>query len=110
MSKMPMPKLEPLMFDDIEFNIKQYAIQGKMVVGKFTLSLGQSLQNSDAQINHRIKEELAKSMAIYLLENNLAEFTMREDHLNMAKEYRVRCYLTPDEQVRLIRSLYDKPI
>ena len=110
MSKMSMPKLEPILFDDIEFNIKQYAIQGKMVVGKFTLSLGQSLQNSDAQINHLIKEELAKSMAKFILENSLAEFTMREDHLNMAKEYRVRCYLTPDEQVRLIRSLYDKPI
>lgn len=103
-------KMIPVMFDDIEFNIKQYVIQGKMVIGKYTLSLSEYLQQSDAQINHHIKGELAKSMANYLIENGLAEFTMREDHLNMAKEYRVRCYLTPDDQVRLIRSLYDKPL
>lgn len=103
-------KIIPGMFDDLEFNIKQYAIQGKMVVGKFTLSLNQQLQLPDAVANLLIKEELAKSMANYLIENKLAEFTMREDHLNMTKEYRVRCYLTPDEQVRLIRSLYDEPV
>lgn len=103
-------KMIQMLFDDIEFNIKQYAIQGKMVVGQYTLSLSQSLQLPDAAANLLIKEELAKSMANYLIENNLAEFTLREDHVNMTKEYRVRCYLTPDDQVRLIRSLYDKPI
>lgn len=98
------------MFDDIEFDIKQYTIQGKMVVGSYELSLSKHLQLSDAAVHQLIKEELVKGLVNFILENKLAEFTQQEDHLNMSKLYRVRCFLTPDDQVRLIRSLYDKPV
>lgn len=98
------------MFDDIEFDIKEYTIQGKMVIGEFDLSLNKLMHLTDAKAEHRIKEELANSLAKFILENKLAEFTMQEDNNNMSKRYRVRCFLTPDEQVRLIRTLYDKPV
>lgn len=98
------------MFDDVEFDIKQYAIQGKMVIGSYELSLSKHLQLSDAAAHQLIKEELTKGLAKFILENKLAEFTHQEDQLNMSKRYRVRCFLTPDDQVRLIRSLYDKPL
>jgi hypothetical protein len=98
------------MFDDIEFNIKEYPIKGKMVVVQFTLNLSEieMLELQNGQIaNNIIKESLCKSMVNVILENKLAEFTMLENPVDMSKKYRVRCFLVPDEDVRLIRKLYD---
>jgi hypothetical protein len=95
------------MFDDIEFNIKEYPIKGKMVVGQFTLSLSEMLQLQNGQVENIIKQQLCESMVKAILENKLAEFTMLENVVDMSKTYRVRCFLTPDEDVRLIRKLYD---
>jgi hypothetical protein len=95
------------MFDDIEFNIKEYPIKGKMVVGQFTVNLSEMLQLRNDLVESIIKESLCKSMVNVILENKLAEFTMLENPVDMSKTYRVRCFLTPDEDVRLIRKLYD---
>ncbi len=95
------------MFDDIEFNIKEYPIKGKMVVVQFTLNLSEMLQLQNGQVENIIKESLCKSMVNVILENKLAEFTMLENPVDMSKKYRVRCFLVPDEDVRLIRKLYD---
>jgi hypothetical protein len=95
------------MFDDIEFNIKEYPIKGKMVVGQFRLNLSEMLQLPTGQVENDIKETLCKSMVNFILENKLGEFTMQEDPINMTKIFRMRCFLTPDDQVRLIRKLYD---
>lgn len=95
------------MFDDIEFNIKEYPIKGKMVVGQFTVNLSEMLQLPSGQVESIIKQRLCESMVNFILENKLAEFTMLESPINMSKMYRVRCFLTPDEDVRLIRKLYD---
>jgi hypothetical protein len=95
------------MFADIEFNIKEYPIQGKMVVAQFTLPLNEVLHLSDASAGALIKKEMSERMTHYIIENGLAEFTMQEDKLNMAKVFRMRCFLAPDEQVRLIRKIYD---
>ena len=95
------------MFDDIEFNIKEYPIKGKMVVGQFTVILSEMLHLPTGQVENFIKESLCKGMVNFILENKLAEFTMLENPVDMSKTYRVRCFLTPDEDVRLIRKLYD---
>jgi hypothetical protein len=95
------------MFDDIEFNIKEYPIKGKMVVGQFTVILSEMLHLPTGQVESIIKESLCKGMVNFILENKLVEFTMLENVVDMSKTYRVRCFLTPDEDVRLIRKLYD---
>jgi hypothetical protein len=95
------------MFDDIEFNIKEYPIKGKMVVGQFTVILSEMLHLPTGQVENVIKESLCKGMVNFILENKLVEFTMLENVVDMSKTYRVRCFLTPDEDVRLIRKLYD---
>lgn len=97
------------MFDDIEFNIKQYPIQGKMVVGEITINQIDLINiPHDVGIKEHIKGNLLKKLVNYMLENKLAEFTVTDDPLNASKLYRVRCFVTPDEQVRLIRQIYDK--
>lgn len=93
------------MFDDIEFNVKEYAIKGKMVIGRCKLSeMDYSLLNlTDDEMKQKIKERLSKQLINYLLEERLAEFTMLKDPLSENKMFYVRCFLTPDDQVRILR-------
>ncbi len=54
------------MFDDIEFNIKEYPIGGKMVTGKCIVTDAQymDLRLSDDDLKLAIKKDLAKQLAL----------------------------------------------
>lgn len=97
------------MFDDIEFNIKEYPIGGKMVTGKCIVSDSQymSISIPDDDLKVAIKKDLAKQLAMYLIDNKLVEFTMMQDPMDFSRMYHVRCFVTPDDQVRLLRKIYD---
>jgi hypothetical protein len=41
-----------------------------------------------------------------MLENKLAEFTMTEDHARATRTFRVRAYLAPNDQVKILRTAY----
>lgn len=51
-----------------------------------------------------IKAELAHKLATAIIENQLCEFTKVPDLNNMSTVYRVRAYLTPKEQCKIIRQ------
>ena len=97
------------MFDDIEFNIKEYPIGGKMVTGKCIVTDDQymDLRLSDDDLKLAIKKDLAKQLALHLIDNKLAEFTMRENAADFSRTYHVRCFVTPDDQIRILRKMYD---
>jgi hypothetical protein len=95
------------MFDDIEFEIKEYPIQGKMVIGTYTLSMAEAIKLNNQMTGMVVKENLTQKMVNFILENKLAEFTMQESPVDITKTYRIRCFLTPDDQVRVIRKLHD---
>lgn len=96
------------MFDDIEFNIKEYPIKGQMVMGQVILKEIDLINIPlGVDIKTHIKKNLLKRLINHMLKNKLAEFTVTDDPLNASKLYRVRCFVTPDEQVRLIRKIYD---
>lgn len=90
-----------MMFDDIEWDIKEYPIKGKMITGQFSVSLNQmmSIRSPDMEI----KEELTRQLAQAILQYKLAEFTVQENPVDMSKMYRVRCFMTPDDHVRILR-------
>lgn len=95
------------MFDHIE--IKEYPIQGKMVIGQLIVKDIDMLNMPfDVDVRTHIKNNLLKELVQYMLENKLAEFTVSEDYANGSKLYRVRCFVTPDDQVRLLRQVCDK--
>lgn len=94
------------MFDDIEFDIKHHTIGGKLVTGTTSISLSDSkFLHGDLPVDSYIKKELCEKIVSFILENKLAEFTMQENVSDMSKTYRVRCYLAPDDQVRVLRQL-----
>jgi hypothetical protein len=53
-----------------------------------------------------IKKRLLIQMLEYMLENKLVEFTVVEDHARATRTFRVRAYLAPNDQVKILRTAY----
>jgi hypothetical protein len=93
--------------NDVTFTTHDYAIGGKMVVGSCTMTEMEAIDMmTDIGGKERIKQSLIRQMASYILENKLAEFTMTEDHARATRTFRVRAYLAPNDQVKIIRTAY----
>jgi hypothetical protein len=93
--------------NDVTFTSYDYAIGGKMVVGSCTMTEMEAIDMMD-NIGGKamIKKSLIDQMASYMLENKLAEFTMTEDHARGTRTFRVRAYLAPNDQVKILRTAY----
>jgi hypothetical protein len=94
------------MFDTLDVNTYDYTIGGKMVVGKVTLDPSFSeLMLSDVEARKLLKERLCKDLVVYMLENNLVEFTKMEDPATLRSTVYVRAYLAPNDQVKILRTV-----
>ena len=93
------------MISDPIFEAHDYAIGGKMVVGRAEMdeSFTMLLQDGDKDAVKHIKEKLIHDMAQYMLENNLVEFTHVDDPLTFRRKIAVRAYLAPNDQVKVLR-------
>ena len=91
-------------FEPLKFETEDIAIGGKMVVGSIVVTAETLLRiQSEAEYARYIKEKLAQQLSEFLIENKLLEFTTGEDAVNQTKMIRVRGYLAPDSQVKLLR-------
>lgn len=93
------------MISDPIFETHDYAIGGKMVVGRAEMdeSYTMMLQNGDKDAVKHIKQKLIHDMAQFILENNLVEFTHVDDPLTFRRKIAVRAYLAPNDQVKVLR-------
>jgi len=90
--------------EPINLQHEEIAIGGKMVVGSIVVTAEKLLRiQSEAEYANYIKTHLTKQLVEYLIENKLLEFTTGEDPVNQTKMVRVRGYLAPDSQVKLLR-------
>jgi hypothetical protein len=87
------------------FQSYDYAIGGKMVVGRATMTdhYRMLMEDGDADAKQNIKRELIMQMADYMLQNNLVEFTYQDNPMDMSRTIAVRAYLAPNEQVKILR-------
>jgi hypothetical protein len=93
--------------NDVTFTAHDYAIGGKMVVGSCTITEMEAIDMLNiAGGKEEIKRRLLTQMLEYMLENKLAEFTMTEDHARATRTFRVRAYLAPNDQVKILRTAY----
>jgi hypothetical protein len=91
--------------NDPIFSAYDYAIGGKMVVGTVIMDEMEAMKLDDTIGGKaELKERLLYQMVEYILEKNLAEFTVAEDRANGMIKYRVRAYLAPNEQVKILRT------
>jgi hypothetical protein len=89
-------------FDENTFNVHDYAIGGKMITATYTASYLDAMAWKTDFETH-VKEQLAKNLAKFMLDNKLIEFTKISNHYSEDILYNARCYLAPDAQVRIIR-------
>jgi hypothetical protein len=91
--------------NDPVFSAYEYAIGGKMVVGTVIMDEMEAMKMDDTIGGKaELKENLLYQMVDYILKENLAEFTMVEDPANAMRKYRVRAYLAPNDQVKILRT------
>ena len=88
--------------DDISFNVKDYAIGGKMVGAAYVVSYV-DVMSWKTNFEDYVKEQLAQQMVRYMLNNKLIEFTKKSSATSDNITYRARCYLTPDDTVKILR-------
>jgi hypothetical protein len=93
--------------NDVTFTTHDYAIGGKMVVGSCTMTEMDAIDMMDIiGGKEEIKKRLLIQMLEYMLENKLMEFTMAQDHARATRTFRVRAYLAPNDQVKILRTAY----
>lgn len=89
-------------FDDSPSDTISNIIQGSPVKAYITLPRIEEIKIDDVQ--SFVKKKLAELIAEEILKNKLCEFTKE---LNVADDttiYRARAFLTPDDQVRVMRE------
>jgi hypothetical protein len=87
------------------FETYDYAIGGKMVVGRAEMSDSYRLmmEDGDAAVIMQLKEKLTRDMVTFMMENKLVEFTHRDDPITMHRQLMIRAYLAPSDQVKILR-------
>ena len=90
---------------DAMFSSYDYAIGGKMVVGRAEMdeAFREMMDNGDKTAILQVKEKLTRDLVIYMLENKLVEFTHHDDPITFRRQLAIRAYLAPSDQVRILR-------
>jgi hypothetical protein len=91
--------------NDVVFQSYDYAIGGKMVVGRAEMneSFKLMIEDGDAVAIMQLKEKLTRDMVTFMMENKLVEFTHHDDPITMRRQLAVRAYLAPNDQVKILR-------
>lgn len=91
-----------------QFDTFDYAIGGKLVVAKTTVTeaVKELMQDGDPGAIHHIKSELIHQLADYMLSKQLVEFTHWDDPISYNRTIAVRAYLAPNDQIKVIRTTH----
>lgn len=84
----------------------EHPIQGQMFMVSFTASDKFMFDTPVDVWKQEVKKRLAIDLAEKMLEEGVIEFTQIQDLAWGHKTIRARCYLVPDNQVRILRTLY----
>lgn len=89
------------MMTNVTFNQWEHPIGGKLVVG--TTRINETyLMNTNWEA--KLKQDLVEHLVNYILEQKLVEFTKVRDPVSLDEIIRVRAYLAPDDQVKILRT------
>jgi hypothetical protein len=77
------------------------AIGGKLVNVNIKLSNFDTISLNPDAIKWRVADHLVK----YMIENKLIEFTKQDNPIDNSTTINARCYLAPDDTVRILRQM-----
>jgi hypothetical protein len=75
-------------------------IQGKMISVEMRLDASEAMQMDDLELKNRLITKLVRE----LMDGKCIEFTKQQDVVTMETIVRARIFVTPDDQVRVIRK------
>ncbi len=75
-------------------------IQGKMVFAEMRLDANEAIQMDDLELKNRLITKLVTE----LMNGKYIEFTKQQDVARMETIVRARIFVTPDDQIRVIRK------
>lgn len=92
----------PLGFDN-PVEVTDLAIGGKMVTIRSEISDVNLQHMNDETWRQTIRSELAHKLATFILQHGLCEITTMQTPHSMSRTIAIRCYLAPNDQVKLLR-------
>ena len=84
----------------------EHTIQGQMFMVNYQASEVDVATMSNGGVKDRIKESIAFSLAMKMIEEGAIAFTQIPDIASGTTTIKARCFLVPDNQVRILRTLY----
>ena len=110
MAQIPKNLMIPINVDAGGYTYNAYAepnhtiqgfIQGKMLTVSYAMGM-ESIARLDKE--DRIKYELARLLVLEMLKSGMIEFTKQSDPATFTTIFRARCFMTPNDQVQLLRK------
>ena len=93
-------------YEDFKFTYKDIPIGGKLVRGTIRVP-----EHKMMYAGHEFKQYLKNSMATqlveYMISNGLVEFTQMRDNITTDTLVNARCYLAPNDEVKILRMHYN---
>ena len=93
---------EPSDGNEIDFKYEDLAIGGKMITAAITVSESEIITGG-ADFKTHVRERMVKALVNAMLENNFVEFTQLKDPIQFNTRVMARCYMAPNDQVKLLR-------
>jgi hypothetical protein len=94
-------------YSDFNFTYKDVAIGGKLVTGTIRISNDKMVDvRSEHELKQYLKSSMAQQMSEYMISNGLVEFTQMRDSISFDTIVKARCYLAPNDQVKILRTHY----
>lgn len=89
----------------MDFDTYDYAIGGKLVTATVTVTdtYNSLLMGGDKLAIDEIKRELMNQLTEYMIDNKLVEFTRYTDPIHCTQSIKIRAYLAPDSDVKILR-------
>lgn len=85
---------------------EEYAIGGKMLILTMNIPAVEALQHwNDKEWRKHIRHKMATLFAEKMISENLCEINVSDDPMTQDKKIIIRCYLAPNEQVKILRTL-----
>jgi hypothetical protein len=75
-------------------------VQGQMVAAEMRLDANEAIRMDDIELKNRLITKLVRE----LMDGRYIEFTKQQDVTRMETVIRARIFVTPDDQVRVIRK------
>ena len=93
----------PLGFDATNVQVEEHVIGGKMVTIRSEIGANNLVHIDDETWRQTIRSELAHKLATFILQTGLCEITTMQTPHSLSRTVAIRCYLAPDDQVKILR-------